>query len=114
MSRSVPTLAGRPDFSVTVHDADGRTVVAVRGERDMVTSPELADVVEEQLARGPVRLDLTDVEFLDSSAVRVLDRLLRHAGKAGTELTFRAGLRKNVEQVLAMTGLLDVLTFEAR
>ena len=88
---------------------DDWTVVVVAGEVDLVTAPGLADAVEEQLDRGPVLLDLGAVEFLDSSGVRALDRILRLADVQGRRLAVRPGLRANVEQVLRMTGLLDVL-----
>ena len=103
---------GESDFSVSVSAGpEGRTVVAVAGEIDLVTAPALTDAVEERLERGPVLLDLRAVEFLDSSGVRALDRVLRMAEVQGRELTVARGLRPNVEQVLAMTGLLDVLPF---
>ena len=101
-----------PEFSLTVSAGpDGWTVLAVAGEIDLVTAPGLADAVEEQLGRGPVLLDLAEVVFLDSSGVRALDRILRLAEVHGRELAIRRALRPNVEQVLTMTGLLDVLPF---
>ena len=99
-----------PEFSVTRSDGPGAwTVVSVTGEIDLVTAPGLTDAVEAQLDRGPVLLDLGAVEFLDSSGVRALDRILRLADVQSRELAVRPGLRPNVEQVLRMTGLLDVL-----
>lgn len=65
---------------------DGQTVVlALRGEADLASAPRIGERVRELLASGErrVRLDLTDVGFLDSTAVGVLLRARREAVGAG-------------------------------
>jgi anti-sigma B factor antagonist len=105
----VPDL---PDFSIDVSASGDRVAVVVAGEVDLATSPQVAAAVEEQLARGPVLVDLRAVTFLDSSGIRVLDGLLRAADATGNDLRFDEALDPAVVQILELTGLMQVLPFE--
>ena len=64
-----------PEFSLT-QDAldDQRQVVAVAGEIDLFTAPELKAAIGEALESGRTRIvvDLTATTFLDSTALGVL------------------------------------------
>ncbi len=65
---------------------DGTTVVlALSGEADLATAPPIGDRVGELLAAGARRLqlDLTDLGFMDSTAVGVLLRARRESVSAG-------------------------------
>lgn len=65
---------------------DGQTVVlALAGEADLSTAPRVGDRVRELLASGErrVRVDLTELGFLDSTAVGVLLRARRESVSAG-------------------------------
>ena len=101
-------MTGVPDFEVRVDERDDRVVVAVSGELDLATVDEPRRVVLDHLGRGAVVLDLSRVSFMDSSAVQLLDELLR----AGGRLTFRVPASEAGSQVLAMTGMLDRLPRE--
>ena len=100
-----------PEFSVDVSagGADAPTRVAVTGEIDLVTSATLAEVLREQLAAGPVLLDLAQVVFLDSSGVRMLDDAVRAAAQTGTDFAIDATMQPPVTQVLELTGMLEIL-----
>ena len=74
-----------PEFEITSTDEGGVRVVAVRGEIDVATAPELAGHLYEALEMGApaVVVDLCAVEFMDSSALAALLRgrgLLLEAG----------------------------------
>lgn len=83
---------------------DRRTIV-VRGELDLSTSPDLAAALES--AGDGVRtvlLDLRDVGFIDSSALRTIVMSGRNLAAAGSALEI--GPRSDmVARVLAMTSL---------
>jgi anti-anti-sigma regulatory factor len=66
----VPDL---PDFSIDVSASGDRVAVVVAGEVDLATSPQVAAAVEEQLARGPVLVDLRFDEALDPAVVQILE-----------------------------------------
>lgn len=56
------------------HQIDGVIVVAATGAVDMLTAPQLQDVVSAALERKPGALiiDLTEVDFLGSAGMQVL------------------------------------------
>ena len=89
--------------------AAGRTTVAVAGEVDLATAGEVADASRDALREGPVRLDLRDVTFMDSSGVRMLDALARDCEREGWDLLIASEMRDSVVQILELTGMVDVL-----
>ena len=82
-----------PQFDLTEEDLDERThVIAVRGEIHVTTAPEFSRRLNEAIARGKtsVVLDLSQVEFIDSTGLSVLlnglRRVTRAAGPPGARL----------------------------
>jgi anti-sigma B factor antagonist len=74
------------EVGLTVDERDGWTVLAVSGELDMATAPEVRERLHNLLADGHEKLivDLDEVGFLDSTAlgvlVGVLKRVRMHSG----------------------------------
>jgi anti-sigma B factor antagonist len=69
-----------PDFQLAEDDVDQRThVIAVTGEIHVSTAPEFSRRLNAAIARGKtaVVLDLTGVEFIDSTGLSVLLNGLR-------------------------------------
>lgn len=98
---------GAPGDTLTVDTyADGdRRVVAFSGEFDIATAP-----LGEQALTGDVDvLDLSGLEFMDSSGVKVLLRACN--ARDGARLVVR-GVRHSVRRILEMTGVCDLLDFE--
>lgn len=62
------------DLTLESREIDGRTVVAVGGEIDVYTAPRLRDTIASLVAAGKYDLviDLSAVEFLDSTGLGVL------------------------------------------
>lgn len=107
MTRKVPD---GPPFRVDVSPRGGaRTTVAVGGEIDLVTAPELARVVRDELSRAAVLVDLSEVTFMDSSGVRAIAVLLRDCDREGWDLAFAPTMGDGVAQVLELTGLSGIL-----
>jgi anti-sigma B factor antagonist len=90
-----------------------RTTVAITGEIDLATAGAMRDAIRDHLARGPVLLDLSRVEFMDSSGVWALDALLRDVDAEGWDLRVSRTLTPAVAQVLELTGMSEQLPFEA-
>ena len=60
-------------FSISTSDRDGRAVVVIRGELDLATAPDLEAALPERLDAGQdVVVDLRELEFMDSTGLRVL------------------------------------------
>jgi anti-sigma B factor antagonist len=71
---------GLPNFELSEHSPDDAThVVTVKGEIHVSTAREFATALDEAVARGhrAVVLDLTGVEFIDSTGLSVLLNGLR-------------------------------------
>ncbi|OBI91045.1 STAS domain-containing protein [Mycobacterium asiaticum] len=64
----------RASFEVEQHERDGAVVLAVSGEVDMLSAPQLAEAISTSLAHKPAALivDLSKVEFLASAGLSVL------------------------------------------
>jgi anti-sigma B factor antagonist len=77
-------LAPRFEVSEESLQADAG-VVAVRGEIHVSTAPELSTLLAEALERGvqSLVLDLSEVEFIDSTGLSVLLNLLRRLTQRG-------------------------------
>jgi anti-anti-sigma factor len=74
-----PTRDGQPNapstgFEASGESIDGASVVTAKGELDMATAPQIEEalIAAEQENGTGVVLDLSGVEFIDSSALRVL------------------------------------------
>ena len=67
-------MSSQPEeFTITVSERDDRVVVVPRGELDILGAPELESTVLRALHEGlDVELRLDELDFMDSSGVRVL------------------------------------------
>lgn len=63
-------------FETSSSEVDGIRVVAVRGELDLSTAPNLEGPLDEALAGGEasVLIDLTECEFIDSTGIAMIVR----------------------------------------
>lgn len=75
-----------------VADRDGWTVVPVRGDLDFYSAPHFKECVWSLTAPGPRRvvLDLADVEFMDSTGLRILLAVARELREGGGALRLAA------------------------
>jgi len=100
---------------------DGVRVIAVRGELDLSTAPDLEGLLEEAVATGDasVLVDLSECEFIDSTGialiVRAWQRLDRSADGEGTGRLVICSGNDQVRRVLEITGLeLSIPIHESR
>lgn len=94
------------DLDLEIEDTEAGHVIRVRGELDLASAPQLSAALE--AAGGgpsaPVVLDLAEVTFIDSSALRALVLAGRSLADSGREL--QIGPRSEmVTRVLTMTRL---------
>lgn len=92
----------------------GTCVVAVAGEVDLATAPQLDAALTGLLSAGRERvvLDLSEVTFLASRGIAVLIDAHERAVDRGVELHLVV-TRPQVHRILEMTGLLAVLPWHA-
>jgi anti-sigma B factor antagonist len=93
--------------NLSTRSCDGHAVVALRGELDLVDAVAVAAALAAAAAREPqIIVDLTGLEFIDSSGVAALARGRRQAWQAGGDLVLAAP-QGEVMLVLALTRLSD-------
>ena len=100
-----------PAFAIGRHEEGDTTVFAPRGELDLATAPELERAVFAALeGEGRVVIDLRDLEFMDSSGVRVLIAAHAKAGVGGERLTLvRPPPGGAVDRILEIAGVEQAL-----
>ncbi len=102
------------NFSTEVNATDEATVIHVRGEIDMGTAERLRDAIEPHM--GPeqtIVLDLSEVEFMDSSSLNVLVQARGRLTENGGSLVLRNPSRA-AHRVLTVAGATDLPETEAR
>ena len=87
-------------------DADGVVQLTLVGELDIA----VAGMVEERLRRlrddeRRVRIDLSELEFIDSSGVRAIVLGLKHARQGGHELDVDRRVSSPVERMIQIMGI---------
>src|ERR687885_1868628 len=101
-----------PEFALTEDalDAD-RHVVAVRGEIDLFTAPELKQKLTDAIEAGKTRLvvDLTETSFLDSTALGVLIGAVKRLRSRDGVLTI-VNTDPNIAKTFEITGLDQIFT----
>lgn len=100
-------------LSITRSDDDRGVVLALAGELDVISAPDLemhlTGLAAEKCPR--VLLDLSRLTFVDSSGVSVLVKAKHEAEANGRRVTLRSPTEQ-VRQVFAVVGLADWLAYE--
>ncbi len=102
------------DLSVSTRDEDGRTIVAATGEVDVYTAPVLDDALSTAVAGGATRVvvDLSGVDFLDSTGLSVLVKALKRVRDSDGSLDVVVTAER-VNKVFRITGLDQVIPVHA-
>src|SRR4051812_17369645 len=103
-----------PSLATEITREGDVAVVAVRGEIDMTTAQAFSDALVDALDGDPsvVRVDLSEVDFIDSSGVGQMVRCARLASESGARLEVSVG-DGQVGRVLRQSGLADVLALRS-
>ena len=102
---------GPPPFTIDVFDEAGVRVIAVKGEIDTETAPQFqARLREAEAGAGAVLADLSAVDFMDSTGVRLL--WAGHNSITGQARRFAVSLGEDAPpmRVIELTGLDRLLT----
>jgi stage II sporulation protein AA (anti-sigma F factor antagonist) len=99
-------------LQTVVTNAGTTTTITLDGEWDLAARDETRQVMATELARHPARLvlDLSQVTFIDSSALHVLIDLNQYVAWMNVQLLIVPG-PKNVQRVFEICGLADRLPF---
>lgn len=99
------------ELKVATRSEANQAVMAVHGEIDLYTAPRLQAEFTRLLETGPDRvvIDMSGVEFCDSTGVNVLLSALKRLRERGGTLEVAAP-RPAVRKILQVTGLDSVFT----
>jgi anti-sigma B factor antagonist len=99
------------DFKLSTDEGTEHPVLYVQGEVDVYTSPALRDELYRLIDGGATRvtLDLTDMDFIDSSGLGVFVGALKRIRERSGDLELR-GMQPSTRKVLEITGLTQVFT----
>lgn len=92
------------DLVVSTRPGAGCTVLEVHGDLDMATQQQLRDDLLPLVGPGQVVVDLSGVEFMDSSALGTLVVMFKALRDDGGRLCL-AGVRQPVRAVLSITSV---------
>lgn len=102
-----------PRFAFETSERGGHVLVALHGELDLVATAELEPELD-RLAGAPdvdvVALDLRDLQFLDSSGLRMVVVIERRLREAGRRLVLVRGPQP-VQRVFEITRMTERLEF---
>jgi anti-sigma B factor antagonist len=98
-------------FAIDIDEREDRVVVTPRGELDMASAPELEDAVMPRLQDGAwVVLDLRELDFIDSSGLRVVVGAHRSAEERGGRFTcVRGAPGSTVHRIVEIAGIDGVI-----
>lgn len=96
------------DFAFEVVDVDDVHIVSLHGQLDLANADEVRDALI-RVAGSTVVVDLTDVQFLDSSGIAALLSARKKILQAGNGFKLR-GASGIVNRVFELTGLEFLLT----
>lgn len=97
-------------MDITTSESPVGTVVAVTGELDVFTAPVLEQELQACIESGKadIVVDLTGVDFLDSTGLGVMVKALKWAREAGGGLRVVA-TEERITKVFTITGLDEVM-----
>jgi anti-sigma B factor antagonist len=98
----------QPHFRVDVEDHDALVVLRLHGELDLMSVPTVEETVERHGGAKPLVIDLRDLDFMDSSGLRLILELRSRYGDR--DVGFMAPTPR-VARVLDMTGVRAKLTW---
>jgi len=104
------------ELNVSSRFQGDHVIVTTAGEIDLYTAPklqsDLAAIVDDAAPAARIVIDMSGVEFCDSTGMNVLLSCLRQVRERGGELEL-ASPRTAVLKILAVTGLDSVFTITA-
>ncbi|MGO9752286.1 MAG: STAS domain-containing protein [Solirubrobacteraceae bacterium] len=85
--------------------------MAARGELDLSSADQLRDLLMRELSGGKrLLLDLSALEFMDSTGLAVIVNAINSTGRSSSVLELYAELRSQPQRLMELTGVLQSLT----
>jgi anti-sigma B factor antagonist len=99
-------------FEIRISDGADRYIIQPSGDLDLATKDELHEALRAALHGGAktVVLDLSELTFIDSSGIGVINLGVRMASERGREFFLRRG-PEPIQRIFDVTGIADRLPF---
>jgi anti-sigma B factor antagonist len=98
------------EFTIDVSGGHTWARIAVAGELDLVTTPELCRALDQERVRGrPTVLDLSQVSFLDSTGLTAVLRAMQFAQEDSWDFSISADLSDATVRTARVAGVLPLL-----
>jgi len=106
---------GIMEWQIQARDAGGFENVALKGDFDLYSAPAFARAMLARIAEvgGRYRFDLAGVDYLDSTGVGAIIRILQEARRRGCDIRF-SGVGGSPRKVLRMSNILALMHEEAK
>jgi anti-sigma B factor antagonist len=111
--RGVSDIPAPGELVIESRTEEDRVVLSLRGELDLTSVPSFERELKacESTGRRWLLIDLSGLEFMDSTGLRALLLARERAQSEGHRLTLRRGSRQ-VQRVLELTKTLEAFEFE--
>src|SRR5947208_7682238 len=95
-----------PNFEIRESPSGGSLRLSLTGELDLASAPKLADrLARLRVRKSPVRLDLSKLEFIDSTGIHLLIRTVGEARIKRWPFQIEPGVAPQVMRVLRLVRL---------
>lgn len=103
-----------PEFAVSLDESDGAALLFLRGELDLHTAPTLDNALAPFMNGGGARdvvLDLSELEFVDSTGLRTIMSAASTIERRGAEVVIRRP-RAATMRVLEICGITKMMRID--
>jgi anti-sigma B factor antagonist len=110
---SASRLPARHSFDVVVRDGANGAVVEIRGALDIAHEPAFSQAVDHVRREGHarLRLDMTELDFIDSAGVSAVLRICREWAEEGRTVELVPSSSPAVARVFSLIGVDQALPF---
>jgi anti-sigma B factor antagonist len=98
-----------PQLTVSCSEQDGVHIVALSGELDLRAVGELETALARAGEAAPICLDLTELQFVDSTGLATIIRAHQAMAAAGGALAVACRKEGSVRRTFETTGLMTLL-----
>jgi len=100
-------------MNISIQETDSRIIATLCGEMDTAAAQEAEEALAPLLnSKGKdILIDCTDLEYISSSGLRILLRILKQAQAAGSRVILK-NVNDVIRDVLNLTGFMSIFEFE--
>ena len=100
-------------MTTTIQETEARIIATLSGELDTAAAQQTEEALAPLLdSKGrEIIIDCTELEYISSSGLRVLLRILKQAQSVGSRVVLK-NVNEVIRDVLELTGFISIFEFE--